>query len=156
MTELADRPSARAIPPWVTNLVIVAAIAALWPLSGFLRDQVNPYVVMILILIGINIILATSLNLINGITGQFSLGHAGFMGVGAYTTAVLVNYLADHGQLAGREWAALLLFLPVGGVIAAAMGLTARSCHALVTTVYRKLAVRGRVELMATWMRGGR
>lgn len=40
-----------------------------------------------IILIGINIILAASLNLINGITGQFSLGHAGFMAVGAYVSA---------------------------------------------------------------------
>lgn len=38
--------------------------------------------------IGINIIMAASLNLINGITGQFSLGHAGFMAVGAYVSAV--------------------------------------------------------------------
>lgn len=41
----------------------------------------------------INIILASSLNLINGFTGQFSLGHAGFMAVGAYVSAVLtVNF----------------------------------------------------------------
>ena len=38
-----------------------------------------------LIIIGINVIMAVSLNLINGYTGQFSLGHAGFMAVGAYT-----------------------------------------------------------------------
>ena len=36
------------------------------------------------IIIGINVIMAVSLNLINGYTGQFSLGHAGFMAVGAY------------------------------------------------------------------------
>ncbi len=38
-------------------------------------------------LVGINVILAVSLNLINGITGQFSIGHAGFMAVGAYVTS---------------------------------------------------------------------
>lgn len=42
-----------------------------------------------IVLIGINIILAVSLNLINGFTGQFSIGHAGFMAVGAYLGAVL-------------------------------------------------------------------
>ena len=42
-----------------------------------------------LLIIGINIILAASLNLINGYTGQFSLGHAGFMAVGAYVGVVL-------------------------------------------------------------------
>lgn len=42
-------------------------------------------------LIGINIILAASLNLINGYTGQFSLGHAGFMAVGAYIGVILTT-----------------------------------------------------------------
>ena len=42
-----------------------------------------------LLIIGINITLAASLNLINGYTGQFSLGHAGFMAVGAYVGVVL-------------------------------------------------------------------
>ncbi|MBA3765783.1 MAG: branched-chain amino acid ABC transporter permease, partial [Acidobacteria bacterium] len=42
---------------------------------------------------GIAITLAVSLNLINGFTGQFSIGHAGFMAVGAYTAAYFtVNY----------------------------------------------------------------
>lgn len=45
-----------------------------------------------IILIGINIILAASLNLINGITGQFSLGHAGFMAVGAYVSAIMTMW----------------------------------------------------------------
>ena len=38
---------------------------------------------------GVNVVLAVSLNVINGITGQFSIGHAGFMAVGAYVTAIL-------------------------------------------------------------------
>lgn len=42
-----------------------------------------------LILVAINIIMAASLNLINGYTGQFSLGHAGFMAVGAYVSAII-------------------------------------------------------------------
>ena len=44
-----------------------------------------------LIFAGINVILAASLNLINGYTGQFSLGHAGFMAVGAYVGVVLTT-----------------------------------------------------------------
>ena len=44
-----------------------------------------------LIFAGINIILAASLNLVNGYTGQFSLGHAGFMAVGAYVGVVLTT-----------------------------------------------------------------
>ena len=49
----------------------------------------DPYKMRIFILCGIYVILALSLNLINGFTGQFSLGTAGFMAVGAYTSALL-------------------------------------------------------------------
>lgn len=52
-------------------------------------DVIGPFWELNLVLIGINIILAASLNLINGFTGQFSIGHAGFMAVGAYGSAVL-------------------------------------------------------------------
>jgi branched-chain amino acid transport system permease protein len=48
----------------------------------------------ILINIGINVILAVSLNLVNGYTGQFSLGHAGFMAVGAYAAGSWTNHLS--------------------------------------------------------------
>jgi branched-chain amino acid transport system permease protein len=41
-----------------------------------------------IVIIGVNIILAVSLNLITGFTGQFSLGHAAFMSVGAYVSAI--------------------------------------------------------------------
>lgn len=50
---------------------------------------IDPYWELNLILIAINIIMAASLNLINGYTGQFSLGHAGFMAVGAYMSAII-------------------------------------------------------------------
>jgi branched-chain amino acid transport system permease protein len=46
-----------------------------------------PEQAIILVGIGVNVILAVSLNVVNGFTGQFSLGHAGFMAVGAYTAA---------------------------------------------------------------------
>ncbi len=49
---------------------------------------------IILISIGINVVLAVSLNVVNGFTGQFSLGHAGFMAVGGYTTAKVALALA--------------------------------------------------------------
>ncbi|MGE5551713.1 MAG: branched-chain amino acid ABC transporter permease [Bacteroidota bacterium] len=49
---------------------------------------VNEYWALVVMSLGINIILAVSLNLINGFTGQFSLGHAGFMAIGGYTAAV--------------------------------------------------------------------
>ena len=55
-------------------------------------SHLDPYFFDVIIGIGINIILAVSLNLINGYTGQFSLGHAGFMAVGAYTAASITAF----------------------------------------------------------------
>ncbi|CVK18554.1 branched-chain amino acid ABC transporter permease [Sporomusa sphaeroides] len=65
-------------------LVIYASIQGL-----MMADIIGSFWQLNIILIGINIILAVSLNLINGFTGQFSIGHAGFMAVGAYVSAVL-------------------------------------------------------------------
>lgn len=63
--------------------IILSAIASHF--SG----AFNSFWLQIVIFIGINITLAVSLNLINGYTGQFSLGHAGFMAIGAYVAAYL-------------------------------------------------------------------
>jgi len=69
---------------------------------GFGDFQINPYYARIINLIGINITLAVSLNLINGLAGQFSIGHAGFLAVGGYTATYLTVYHgADIAALAG-------------------------------------------------------
>ena len=70
----------------------VLALAALAGLQLTLKGFIGAYNYQIVILVGINIILAVSLNLINGFTGQFSIGHAGFYAVGAYTSASVVYY----------------------------------------------------------------
>jgi branched-chain amino acid transport system permease protein len=54
-----------------------------------LANIVDPYTMQILVNIGIGIILALGLNIITGLTGQLSLGHAAFMSVGAFTGALL-------------------------------------------------------------------
>ena len=62
----------------------------------------NSYVQLVLMYVGINIILATSLNLVNGYMGEFSLAHAGFMAAGAYSAALLTqpgSVLASHPAL---------------------------------------------------------
>ena len=148
MTELTDRPSSRVLPARGMNLLILGVIAALWPLNQLLADQVNPYVVQVLILVGINVILATSLNLINGITGQFSLGHAGFMAVGAYVTGVGVNYLSVNGRLEGHEWIAMLALIPLGGLLAAAMGLVVGIPTLRLTGDYLAIATLGFGEIL--------
>ena len=91
----------------------------------------NPYVLQVLVLCGINVILAVSLNLINGFTGQFSIGHAGFMALGAYGAATFtlsvgqrwVQGLTASGIPAGiAEGAALAVALVLGGLVAALAG----------------------------------
>ena len=52
-------------------------------------DYLNPYYLQIIVNIGIGIILALGLNVVTGLTGQLSLGHAAFMSIGAFTSAVL-------------------------------------------------------------------
>jgi branched-chain amino acid transport system permease protein len=75
---------------------------------------IDAYAQVTLATICINIVLAVSLNLITGFTGQFSLGHAGFMAIGAYTTAlVTMNVDSTAGFIGG---------LLLGGVIAACVG----------------------------------
>jgi len=56
----------------------------------------SPYFVYLSLLVGVNVILAVSLNIVNGLTGQFSIGHAGFMAVGAYLSAAVSIVLKDY------------------------------------------------------------
>lgn len=73
----------------VLNILVISVIGFLhWLISSYL----NPYYLEILLSVGVNVILAVSLNLINGQTGQFSLGHAGFMAIGAYASASVTVY----------------------------------------------------------------
>ena len=89
--------------------------------------SLSPYFVQILCLAGINIILAVSLNLINGFTGQFSIGHAGFMAIGAYVSAYLSITIGDRIRSvfsfapASVQNSALLLVVLGAGALAAAM-----------------------------------
>lgn len=78
----------KAAKPFVTMLVLCLAVYFIVQtlVSG---EVINDVAETTLILICINIVLAVSLNLINGFTGQFSLGHAGFMSIGAYVSAIL-------------------------------------------------------------------
>ena len=73
-------------------LLLLGGIAIFAVLEGTMTaGLVGSFWKLNITLIGINIILAASLNLINGYTGQFSLGHAGFMAVGAYTGVILTT-----------------------------------------------------------------
>ena len=93
---------ARALSPGLFHsgprffLPILVGLALSYLGHKFLVDFVGPYQGKILVDIGINVILAVSLNLVNGFTGQFSIGHAGFMAVGGYTAGFIVYYSSYH------------------------------------------------------------
>lgn len=80
----------------------------------------NDYIQLLIQFVMVNMILAMSLNLVNGYTGQFSLGHAGFMAVGAYFTA----YASTHWSLFPESLNILNFFLyAIGsGLVAAFAG----------------------------------
>ena len=106
-----------------SQVVLLAAIA----IAGLLAacaSRIDDYFALIISNIGINVILAVSLNLINGYTGQFSLGHAGFMAVGAYTAAAITMFAGPKFAPALTQGAGIHVLFPlalVGGGLAAAL-----------------------------------
>lgn len=80
---------------------------------------IDSYYSGILVTVGINIILAASLNLSTGFLGQLVLGHAGFMSVGAYASALFTMNIPEGIPLIVR----FLISLLVGGLIAAVFGI---------------------------------
>jgi branched-chain amino acid transport system permease protein len=74
-------------------LLIGFILSILVPRYGVL----NQYVILIIMYVGINIIMTAALNLVNGYMGEFSVGHAGFMAVGAYTASLISIRLFPEG-----------------------------------------------------------
>ncbi len=70
-------------------LSLVALVALLAVGIAVAQDHLDDYYLSILNFVGISVILACSLNITNGFSGLFSLGHPGFMAIGGYVTAVL-------------------------------------------------------------------
>jgi branched-chain amino acid transport system permease protein len=100
-------------------LAIVAAFAA-----SYISAHFNRYYLGVTIDVGISIIMAVSLNLINGHTGQFSLGHAGFMAVGGFTAARLTLAFAPSFPPDSPQGVALFVAaMLIGGLTAAIAGL---------------------------------
>jgi branched-chain amino acid transport system permease protein len=115
---------------WLRDLIYLAIVVAIimgawWGIAY--ATQYFPalqYYNRILVLIGINIALAVSLNIIAGHAGQFSLGHAGFMAVGAYTSAFLTYYYFQKfaGENALMQNVYLIVAVLAGGGMAAIAG----------------------------------
>ena len=108
MATLGDH-SARDTPARLT-----AALGAVWPLAAAVAfallvhfsagSLVGPYPRRVMLDAGVAVILAVSLNIVNGYTGQFSIGHAAFMACGAYAAGAITYYgsLLIWGQPVGR------------------------------------------------------
>jgi len=100
--------------------IIVVGVALL--VSAFGSAVLNPYQQQILFYIAINIILATSLNLVNGFCGQFSLGHAGFMAVGAYCSGLISLHFHPFALGSDFEFFNYPIYALLGGLAAAGAG----------------------------------
>jgi branched-chain amino acid transport system permease protein len=91
-------------------------------------SSIDDYYLDIMLNVGINVILAVSLNLVNGHTGQFSLGHAAFMAVGAYGSSIVTLEMGASmiRVFGGAGWFAqsltFMIALGVGGLCAALCG----------------------------------
>ena len=99
----------------VILIVVVYALITILLKGGMLNRQYRS----LLVPIGVNIMLAVSLNLVTGFLGELSLGHACFMSIGAYTSSLPSIYLV-HSLPAPIGFAISLL---VGGIVAAVFGL---------------------------------
>lgn len=94
------------------------------------QEYLSLYILSVLMFMGVNVILSTSLNLVNGYMGEFSCGHAGFMCVGAYVSSLLGVWLFAKDKVFGAavlnpEYAlyAFPFIILIGGIAAALAGL---------------------------------
>lgn len=114
----------RLLTPLLVLLLFVIVVGGSW-LRLF-----NDYWQLVFFYIGVNIIMAVSLNLINGYMGEFSCGHAAFMAVGAYVSGILTVWLFIEDRVFGppvlpAAWSLPLLpvAILIGGLAASLVGL---------------------------------
>src|SRR5919202_1980753 len=115
----------------VVVVVLLVGMNAAMGREGLFGFGLPYYYGEIINLTGIAVILAVSLNLITGYTGQFSIGHAGFMAIGAYSSVFMTVYYSDVIErlltnLVGATLAQSIVFLGViifGALVAALAGL---------------------------------
>ena len=102
--------------------VFVVIFAALTLLNS--SGVVNNYIMQVIMLACIYIIVAESLNILNGMTGLTSMGQAGFMSVGAYVSAIFTTTLFDVGSMApALQIVMFLVATLIGAVMSAVCGL---------------------------------
>ncbi|OGP10983.1 MAG: hypothetical protein A2048_06535 [Deltaproteobacteria bacterium GWA2_45_12] len=146
---------------------IIGTLIILLGFNYLFKNIINPYITQIVCLIGINLIMGLSLNLISGQTGQFSLGHAGFMALGAYTSAFVTFYGEAYvvGVLSFLpavvvQQALFVVALVSGGLVASLAGLVVGIPTLRLTGDYLAIATLGfaeivRVSILNTEVLGG-
>ena len=128
MTPVTTSPVARLLQRVPTPLRGVFPFLVAVPILALVHfaSAGAPFFVILSLTVGVNVILAVSLNIVNGMTGQFSIGHAGFMAVGAYTAGLTSKVLSEYGLSflpgAVSDQVMFALSLTVGGAVAALFG----------------------------------
>lgn len=135
-----------------TFALLLAGIVACYGLNWFLSQFIEVVYVDYINLIGLAIILAVGLNVVNGLTGQFSLGHAGFMAIGAFVGAwmsIMLTYgKVDTGPLEHASLGSFLLCLLVSGLAAALLGVVVGAPALRLKGDYLAIATLGFAEIV--------
>lgn len=112
--------------PWLKSIIYVVAAYLIANIIQYFIDGnfISSYISMVMVYMCIFVIAAVSLNLVLGITGQFSLGHAGFMAMGAYFSAIMTKtgFLGIVDASTFPETILFIFALLVGGILAAIAG----------------------------------
>ena len=124
---------------WIVQVLLFLSVLGLTAFgTTMINDLIPPYFLMIGLFIGINLIMALGLNLITGVTGQLSLGHAAFMSIGAYASAIAtVNYDLPF-----------LLGVLIGGLVASLVGIIIGFPTLRLTGDYLAIATLGFAEIV--------
>lgn len=109
------------LPTRIVSILI--GIGACFLIDSVARHTLGDYQQRLIVLAGLYVTLAVSLNLINGITGQFSIGHAAFYQIGAYLTGYLSIHYMDHYKMSvGGDVQWLMIMVVIGAAGAALAG----------------------------------
>ena len=122
------------------KLLIISAVLYAIIQILYTRDIMNGYILHIINQSLIYVILAVSLNLINGITGQFSLGHMGCAAVGAYASGTLTSLVFKINPSSPGAMPLFILAIVAGGVAAAIIGILGVPTLFYLVIAYRRNA----------------
>ncbi|BAS28548.1 branched-chain amino acid ABC transporter permease [Limnochorda pilosa] len=127
--------------------LLAAAFALAWAIAH--HGWLNPYQQQILMYVGINVILTASLNLVNGYMGEFAVGHAAFMAVGAYVSSLMTvrlfpfqaaPYLFPLALVAGGAAAGVV------GLLVAFPSFRTRGDYLAIVTLALNMIVKSAIE----------